>query len=122
VPSAHGRFLRGRVSHPFALDASLDPLSQRPRFRRLRLPYRGDAPDAGARERCIELLTADVPGLDIVPLVGASPWRRLRTGNWRILLRPLTEDEIRRFHRTGGGYLIARVVDRRDLERAVRSL
>lgn len=61
-------------------------------------------------------------GLDIVPLIGASPWRRMRAGNWRILLRPLTEEEMRRLHRTGRGYLIARVVNRRDLERAVQSL
>lgn len=67
-------------------------------------------------------LEVDLPGLDIVPLIGATPWRRMRAGDWRILLRPLNEEEMRRLQRTGRGYLIGRVVNRRDLERAVRAL
>jgi hypothetical protein len=41
----------------------------------------------------------------------------MRVGDWRVLYRPLLENE------TGGsGLLVARVINRRELERAVRSL
>jgi hypothetical protein len=70
----------------------------------------------------IEALKREDAGLDIVPLVGRAPWRRLRSGDWRILFRPLEPEEMRHLGRRGRGYLIARAVNRRDLERVARTL
>jgi mRNA-degrading endonuclease RelE of RelBE toxin-antitoxin system len=74
-------------------------------------------------------LTAIPPpgNLDVKALRGAAPWLRLRVGNYRILYRPLTRDELKAVSRkrkrhAEGGYLVARIVHRRDLERAVRAL
>jgi mRNA-degrading endonuclease RelE of RelBE toxin-antitoxin system len=47
------------------------------------------------------------------PLKGRAPWRRLRVGELRILWRAVGNGERRR---------VARVIHRRDLERAVRTL
>jgi mRNA-degrading endonuclease RelE of RelBE toxin-antitoxin system len=47
------------------------------------------------------------------PLKAREPWRRLRVGELRILWRPVGAGEARR---------VARVIHRRDLERAVRTL
>ncbi len=55
--------------------------------------------------------------LDIVPLVGKPPYRRLRIGTYRVLFRPATTAEV-----PLGGYLVVRIVHRRDLERAKDSL
>jgi mRNA-degrading endonuclease RelE of RelBE toxin-antitoxin system len=65
-------------------------------------------------------LEADTPNLDIKTLSGRSPWFRLRVGDWRILFRPFSRDEARKLG--AGGYLVARIVNRRDLERAARNL
>jgi hypothetical protein len=46
-------------------------------------------------------------------LKGRAPWRRLRVGELRILWRAVGNGEHRR---------VARVIHRRDLERAVRTL
>ena len=46
-------------------------------------------------------------------LKGRAPWRRLRVGELRILWRAVGNGERRR---------VARVIPRRDLERAVRTL
>lgn len=51
--------------------------------------------------------------LDVVPIVGHSPFLRLRIGDFRVLFRP---DE------ATSTVLVVRVVDRRDLERAVAGL
>lgn len=56
---------------------------------------------------------------DIKAVAGHAPWRRLRVGDWRVIYRPLTEAETED-HRPG--VLMARVVNRRDLLRAVRTL
>jgi mRNA interferase RelE/StbE len=48
---------------------------------------------------------------DVKALVGKRPWRRLRIGNYRVLFR--TEGDV---------VLVARVIDRKELDRAVRSL
>lgn len=45
------------------------------------------------------------------PLAGHPPWLRLRAGELRILYRPADD-----------GWLVARVIHRKDLERTVRSL
>jgi mRNA-degrading endonuclease RelE of RelBE toxin-antitoxin system len=61
--------------------------------------------------------------LDIAPLRGRPPWLRLRVGDFRVLFRPLTMDERSGLKLAGErGYLVARVVNRRELERAVRIL
>jgi hypothetical protein len=58
---------------------------------------------------------------------GAAPWLRLRVGDYRILYRPLTGEELkavsrRRKRRAEAGYLVARIVHHRDLDRPVRAL
>jgi len=49
---------------------------------------------------------------DDKPLAGAAPWRRLRVGELRVVYRL----------QPGGGRLIAWVIQRGDLDRAVRTL
>jgi mRNA-degrading endonuclease RelE of RelBE toxin-antitoxin system len=56
-------------------------------------------------------LQAGAPNLDVKALKGSAPWWRLRVGEHRVLCRTIE-----------GGWLVERIVDRRDLERAVRSL
>lgn len=65
----------------------------------------------------VEALAVDERSLDIKALRGRAPWLRMRVGDYRLLYRPISRDESH-----GVGYLIARVVHRRDLERAVGSL
>lgn len=72
-----------------------------------------------------EDLVDDPPpqNLDIVALQGRAPWLRVRVGNWRVLFRPLSSDELADAVGTAErGFLVARIVDRRDLERAVATL
>jgi len=49
--------------------------------------------------------------IDVVPLVGRSPWLRLRVGDWRVLFRPIDD-----------ALWIERLVHRRDLDQAVETL
>ena len=58
---------------------------------------------------------------DIVPLRGRSPWLRLRIGDYRVLFRRLEEREAAALG-ANSGYLVARIVHRRELERAVAGL
>jgi mRNA interferase RelE/StbE len=70
--------------------------------------------DPQVRRRIAEglrALGAGTPNLDVKALKGSSPWWRLRVGEHRVLYRTIE-----------GGWLVERIVDRRDLERAVRSL
>jgi mRNA-degrading endonuclease RelE of RelBE toxin-antitoxin system len=64
-------------------------------------------------------LVAGAPNLDIKPLAGAGPWHRLRVGDCRLLYRPVQPDEA---VGSDARWLVARVVHRRDLERAVSTL
>ncbi|MEO7804852.1 MAG: type II toxin-antitoxin system RelE/ParE family toxin [Actinomycetota bacterium] len=70
------------------------------------------------RERLLramkEGLTLDQwpPNLDVKTLKGAEPWMRMRVGDWRILFRQVD----------AGPVLVARVVNRKQLEEAVRTL
>jgi mRNA-degrading endonuclease RelE of RelBE toxin-antitoxin system len=57
--------------------------------------------------------------VDVKALQGSAPWLRLRAGELRVLYRPLTAQEATD---RGPGWLIARVIHRRELERAVASL
>ncbi len=69
-----------------------------------------------------ERMTADrqPANLDLKPLAGRAPWLRIRVGDVRILCRPLKATE----GPAGGGagYLIARIVRQRDLERTISQL
>jgi hypothetical protein len=56
-------------------------------------------------------MAAEAPNLDVKPLKASGPWARLRVGEYRILYRPID-----------GGWLVERLVDRRDLERAIGTL
>lgn len=75
----------------------------------------------------VEGLAADPPpgNLDIKALHGRGSWLRMRVGDWRIIYRPLTREELERWREDKvqtEGYLIARIVNRRDLDRALRTL
>lgn len=74
-----------------------------------------------ARRRVREGLGALAIGaanIDVKQLKGRAPWQRLRVGDHRVLYRPLTRNEAK----VGDGILVARVVDRRELHRAVANL
>lgn len=80
---------------------------------------RVDAPERRRVRAALQVLAAGSNNLDVKPLAGVAPWQRLRVGDWRVLYRPLSDAE------TGGGdpgILVAPVVNRRNLLRAVRSL
>lgn len=67
------------------------------------------------RQRIAASLTslgADMANLDIKALAGARPWRRLRTGDYRILY----------WSRPDGVYEVGRIVHRRDLDAAAADL
>jgi hypothetical protein len=71
----------------------------------------------------IEALRAEPSptNLDERALEGAAPWRRLRVGDHRIIFRRFTAAERRSFS-AERGYVVERVIDRRDLDRAVKGL
>jgi len=83
--------------------------------------------DGPARERMRSLLvdklkTTSLPqNLDIKPLEGLAPWFRVRVGEYRVIFRALTAGEIRDVDATAGWY-VARIVDRKDLPKAVKNL
>lgn len=86
------------------------------------------------RERVVRVLAAALepvpsPGnADVRPLVGYAPWLRLRVGDWRVVYRPLQAEELAAIKDARGeidaadGFLVFRIVHRRDLQRAVRAL
>jgi mRNA-degrading endonuclease RelE of RelBE toxin-antitoxin system len=85
----------------------------------------GPGPELDRLEEAIENLVRDppLPTLDIKPLVGRGPWRRLRVSDYRIVFRPITREELGAASRTyQQGVLIERVIHRRDLEKAAKSL
>jgi len=80
-------------------------------------------PDLGRLRVAIRALERGDEGLDVAALEGRRPWRRLREGDWRIIFRPLSPAEARRLGIANDeAILIARIVNRRDLERAIRTL
>jgi mRNA-degrading endonuclease RelE of RelBE toxin-antitoxin system len=80
------------------------------------------SPDLLRIRGAIEALGKE-PSLDVRPLQGRAPWLRLRAGDWRILFRPLSGDEVKGLTgQQGRGFLVARVVNRRELERSIRQL
>ena len=85
--------------------------------------------DHGRRRRLLDLLEHELtiepqpPNLDVKALVGRSPWLRLRRGEHRIIFRSLTDLELNGLGASeSGGFLVERIVDRRDLERASATL
>lgn len=66
-------------------------------------------------QQAFEALGADAANLDVKLVAGHPPWRRLRVGEYRVLYRKLDAE-------TDGRYLVARVIDRRDLHRAIDKL
>ena len=89
--------------------------------------------DKPTARRIIEVLERDLAAepppdnLDIKQLQGAAPWLRLRIGTHRVLYRPMTPEEISSFaddktKDDDDGYLVARIVHRRDLDQAVGTL
>jgi mRNA-degrading endonuclease RelE of RelBE toxin-antitoxin system len=66
-------------------------------------------------QQAFQALGADAANLDIKPVAGRAPWRRLHVGEHRVLYRELAEE-------TDSRYLVARVIDRRDLHRAIDKL
>jgi mRNA-degrading endonuclease RelE of RelBE toxin-antitoxin system len=71
----------------------------------------------------IDALAASAPNLNIRALEGCAPWLRLRQGDYRLLYRPLRADELQeRSGAANAGFLVERIVHRRDLEQAVTTL
>jgi hypothetical protein len=61
--------------------------------------------------------------LDIKALAGRTPWLRLRRGEYRVLYRPLTNSELETLGASEqAGFLVERVIERGDLERAASAL
>lgn len=59
----------------------------------------------------LRALGAGAENLDIKALSGHPRWLRLRVGDWRVIYRAYE-----------GGWVVARIVNRRDLMAAVRAL
>jgi mRNA interferase RelE/StbE len=74
-----------------------------------------DRPTRKRVQRAFEALGTDAANLDIKPVAGHAPWRRLRVGEHRVLYRESTDQ-------TDSRYLVARIIDRRDLHRAIDQL
>ena len=74
-----------------------------------------DRPTRKRVQQAFEALAADAANLDIKPVAGHAPWRRLRVGEHRVLYRELAAQDDSR-------YLVARIIDRRDLHRAIDKL
>lgn len=57
--------------------------------------------------------------LDAASLAGVGSWLRVRAGAFRIVLRPLNPAECKA-RGVARGYLVDRVINRRDLERILK--
>lgn len=61
--------------------------------------------------------------MNIKALRGNAPWLRVRCGEHRVIFRSMAPGELKAAGTNAqSGYLVARIVDRADLERAVKSL
>lgn len=91
--------------------------------------------DKPERKRIADGLTTQLAAepqpenLGIKALHGAEPWLRLRLGTYRVLYRALEAKELRalvahlpKADRPTEGYLVDRIIHRRDLDRAVGTL
>ncbi|HUP70462.1 MAG TPA: type II toxin-antitoxin system RelE/ParE family toxin [Acidimicrobiales bacterium] len=68
-------------------------------------------PDRKRLVVALQALAGEAANLDVKALHGKAPWRRLRVGDYRVLYRPVER-----------GLWVERVIDRRDLDRAVATL
>lgn len=59
----------------------------------------------------LQALAGDAANLNVKALQGRPPWRRLPVGDYRVLYRPVEQ-----------GRWVERIVNRRDLDRAVATL
>ncbi len=76
-------------------------------------------------QRTIDCLEVDPwPALDVDGLVGFEPWLRIREGNYRIILRPLTDSELHTLNvpLPVAGYYVARAIDKQYVQRVLRGL
>jgi hypothetical protein len=62
--------------------------------------------------------------LDVTALAAHRPWMRVRDGNYRLFIRPLTDTELSTLdvELPDTGYLVARVIDKKDAVRVVKGL
>lgn len=75
----------------------------------------GSGPHRQQIRSALQALAAGEPNVDVKPLTGRAPWRRLRAGNYRVLYRPVDRD--------GDPVIwVERIVGRDELERAVSRL
>jgi len=78
--------------------------------------------------RSIRLLFHHRRTWDVKPLEGAPGWLRLHVGSYRVLYRPMTKEELGTARARHGelsgleGFLVARIIHRKDLHAAARSL
>ena len=122
----HDESCRGRTRARALSSPALSPRAVKDLLR----IARRDASVARSIVRGLESLTnSPTPAnLDVKALEGRPPWIRLRVGDWRAILRPLDVDELAELSRSRGERVergtvyVARVVNRRDLERAIAAL
>lgn len=87
-----------------------------------------DVRDARRIARALESLRGGArQELDVKALQGRQPWLRMRIGPYRVIYRPLGAHElavVSTVERRGetSGYIVERIVHRRDLDQAVDSL
>ena len=79
----------------------------------------GRGEQLGRLHEALEGLAVGQANLDVKPLAGSAPWHRLRVGDYRVLYRAVEPEEA---GDSDARFLVARVVARRDLERAVATL
>lgn len=79
----------------------------------------GAGADLARLRTALEALAGGAANLDAKPLAGFTPWHRLRVGDYRILYRTIDRGEAAD---ADVRWLVARVVHRRDLDRAVSTL
>jgi hypothetical protein len=62
--------------------------------------------------------------LDVTAMVNHRPFLRVRDGNYRLYIRPLTDDELATLgiELPETGYLVGRIIDKKDATRALRGL
>lgn len=79
----------------------------------------GPGADLARLRTALEGLAGGATTLDAKPLAGFAPWHRMRIGDYRILYRAVDPGEAAD---ADARWLVARVVHRRGLQRAVSTL
>jgi mRNA-degrading endonuclease RelE of RelBE toxin-antitoxin system len=108
--------------------------------RDLRKLARRNRADAESVRDGLEQLRTGASNLDVKQVQGHPPWWRLRVGDWRVLYRKLSAEEVAELCRKrrpelterlgkapavpqdGSGFLVFRIVNRGDLQRGVETL